>query len=191
MAQSIYSAWLSDWATVSFCDICKALGALGLRNAGVTSISISLQCIFASWPAVPMARCHHVEQGVCHSLMSARMTRIDWKAFHQCCRYCQARMFFKCTDQQGIEHELVFVRWYDPVPTCRHPASFTCWREVGGSSVYLRWSAAQPGQRTLKRFPDYGVIELASVIRAVYVQPDFSCTPAEHFFLNRYYRCQP
>lgn len=154
---------------------------------------MGLQCIVAALPRArnEKASCCDIEQGVCHSLMSARVTNLDLRACHQCCRYCQARMFFKCTDHQGVEHELVFVRWYDVVPTSQHPAAFTCWQEaVGGSFVYLRWSAAQPRQRAL-RFPAYGVIELSSVLRAVYVQPDFNTAPAEHFFLNCYYRCLP
>ena len=62
---------------------------------------------------------------------------------------------------------------------------------AGGRSVYLRWSAAQRMQQVIQSMPQYGIVELSTVILAVYVQAEYSGVPesAERFFLNLHYCC--
>lgn len=91
-------------------------------------------------------------------------------------------MFFSCQDAAGEMQELAFVRWY-----CETPAT-----PLYQGHLYLKWQACMPGcQSRNPRYPRYGVVQLASVIRLVYIQPDFGQEGEERFFFNKYVRCEP
>ena len=68
-------------------------------------------------------------------------------------RYCQTRMFFSCKDEDGDEHELVFVQRCGLARD--HPAVFS-------SSVYLKWLQHIFGRPRLN-FPMSGVVNLQLV----------------------------
>ena len=99
-------------------------------------------------------------------------------------RYGQTRMFFSCTDRNGAEHELVFLRWYDRVQDA--PRVFS---DVG--TLYLMWRQHGSGPRGA-RVREYGIVELGCIKRLVYIQPDFSVDcGSPRIFLNHYLRCEP
>ena len=105
-------------------------------------------------------------------------------------------MFFSCKDHAGQEHELIFVRWYAQAHDV--PAVF---KDRDVEVMYLRWQAASRGRsQVVYGFPKYGMIDLRTVTRHVYILPFFgpalgcaahSGDSHQRFFLNRYLRCEP
>ena len=101
-------------------------------------------------------------------------------------------MFFTCFDAAGVEHHLVFVRWYAEASDC--PEVFN---DPAYATLYLRWQPAAVGRGAAAAVhPKYSVIPLQRVERLVFIQPDFRkaghVSEAQHrFFFNRYLRCEP
>lgn len=95
------------------------------------------------------------------------------------CWFGQVRLIFSYQEGEGVHtqtRECIFVRWYDVADFDESD------RHLSGPFVKLKWESVKLLGSNVAE-PRYDVVELAKIVKAVYIQPHPSKEGV--FFYNR------